>query len=424
MISAADQALFEELFRAGVDAARPEQLLARHLPPPPKGRTVVVGAGKSAGQMVAALEAVWEGPLEGVAVTRYGYGCPTKTIPLLQAAHPVPDQAGAHAARRLAEAVAGLSANDLVIALISGGGSALLPSPIAPMTLDDEIALNEALLASGAPISAMNAIRAQFSTIKAGRLALAAHPAPVVTLVISDVPGDDPALVASGPTVPQNASQDAARRLIGEYGIDLPEAARKVLADPANAAPDPQDDRFANNRVAVIASAALSLEAAAEVAKAHAITPVILSDAIEGEAREIAKMHAAIARQIAHRDRPFEKPVLVLSGGETTVTLPKNATGARGGRNGEFLLSLALEIDGIKGISAFAADTDGVDGTEDNAGAFAGAQTARQMRQKGIDPRMALNAHQSYDAFKAIGALFVPGPTGTNVNDLRAILIR
>ncbi|WP_183827816.1 DUF4147 domain-containing protein [Aquamicrobium lusatiense] len=409
------------IFEAAVAAADPERTIREHLPKPPKGRTIVIGAGKGAAQMAAAFEKVWEGPLEGLVVTRYGYSAPTQRIEVIEAAHPVPDKAGLDAAQRLLRQVEGLSADDLVVALVCGGGSALLPAPAGSLTLDDEIAVNEALLASGAPISVMNAIRKHVSAIKGGRLAAWAHPARVVSLIVSDIPGDNPALVASGPTVPDAASRADALKAIEAYGIELPQAVMAHLNSPEADAPHPDDERFSRNEVKLIASAAVSLEAAAAEAKRQGIEAVILSDSIEGEAREVGSVHAAIAREIATRNRPFSKPVLLLSGGETTVTL--RAKG-KGGRNSEFLLSFALGIDGFDGIHALAADTDGIDGSEDNAGAFCDGETVRRMRSAGIDARALLAANNAWTAFDAVDDLFVPGPTGTNVNDLRAILVR
>jgi glycerate 2-kinase len=353
-------------------------------------------------------------------VTRYGYAVPCQHIEVVEAAHPVPDANGEAAARRLMAMMDGLTADDLVVALISGGGSALLAAPGPGMNLADEQGLNAALLASGAPIGAMNAIRKELSLIKGGRLAALAAPARAVTLVVSDVPGDDPALVASGPTVPSRSTRANARRLAGLYGIKLPPTAAALLAGEANPAPTPDDPRFARNSVKVIASASLSLEAAATRARAQGLGAAILSDAVEGEAREVGKVHAAIAREIAARNRPFEKPIVLLSGGETTVTLRGSG---RGGRNSEFLLAFAIAIDGVTGIVALAADTDGIDGTEDNAGAFADGTTATRLRAAGIDPLAALADNDAYGAFAALGDLFVTGPTGTNVNDFRAILV-
>lgn len=416
------RAFFTSLFSAAVAAADPARVIAGFLPARPKGRTIVVGAGKGSAQMAAAFEAAWNAPLEGLVVTRYGYGAKCRRIEVLEAAHPVPDAAGLEASRRLLESVAGLTLDDLVVALISGGGSALLPSPPEGMGLADEAAVNEALLASGAPIAAMNTVRKHLSTIKGGRLALAAHPAKVVSLVVSDIPGDNPAFVASGPTVPDRAGRQDALEIVRTWGLKLPDAALAHLSSLAADAPSPDDARFAGNEVHVIASAARSLEAAAAEAKRQGIEAVILSDAIEGEAREVAGMHAAIAREVAARNRPFAKPVLLLSGGETTVTIRQK--GGKGGRNCEFLLAFALAVDGVDGIDAFAADTDGIDGSEANAGAFADSSSAARMRAVGVDPKAALARNDSWTAFGAVGDLFSPGPTGTNVNDLRAILVR
>jgi len=409
------------IFETAVDAADPEKVIRNFLPAKPRGRTIVVGAGKGAAQLARAFERAWDAPLEGVVVTRYGYATPCERIRVLEAAHPVPDEAGLAAARALLEQVKNLTEDDLVVALVCGGGSALLPSPPAGLTLADEIAVNEALLASGAPISAMNTIRKHVSTIKGGRLAQAAHPARVVSLVVSDIPGDNPALVASGPTVPDTGSRADALRFVETYGMTLPAAVMRHMNSAAADAPSPSDPRFARNEVHVIASAAVSLDAAAAAARAQGIEAVILSDAIEGEAREVGSVHAAIAREVATRDRPFRKPVLILSGGETTVTL--RAKG-KGGRNSEFLLSFAIGVDGVDGIEALAADTDGIDGSEDNAGAFADGGTVSRMRSAGVDAKAMLVGNNAWTAFNAVGDLFVPGPTGTNVNDLRAILIR
>lgn len=417
-----DRAFLASLFKAAVAAADPRRALAATLPERPKGRTVVIGAGKGAAQLAAAFEDLWDGPLEGVVVTRYGYACPTRQIRVLEAAHPVPDKAGLAATDALFKAVSGLGPDDLVVALICGGGSALLAAPAAGLTLEDEVALNKALLASGAPIGAMNAIRKQISRIKGGRLAAAAHPARVVSLIVSDVPGDDPAQVASGPTVPDDVGRAEALRAVRDYAIDLPDRIVRHLQDAPEDAPKSDDPRFAGNVVQVIASAARSLEAAADVARSTGVEAVILSDAIEGEAREVARMHGAMAREVAQRGRPFAAPVVMLSGGETTVTIKGDH--GRGGRNSEFMLSLALEIEGCAGISALAADTDGIDGSEDNAGAFADGQTVTRMRAAGLDPAALLAGHDAWSAFDAVGQLFVTGPTGTNVNDLRAILIR
>lgn len=409
------------IFNAAVAAADPQRTITDHLPARPKGRTIVVGAGKGSAQMAAAFEKVWDGPIEGLVVTRYGYAAACQRIEIIEAAHPVPDVAGLEASRRLLEKVQGLTADDLVVALISGGGSALLPAPAEGLTLADEIAVNEALLASGAPIAAMNTIRKHVSIIKGGRLATAAYPAKVMSLVVSDIPGDNPALVASGPTVPDSGSRQEALASIAAYGIKLPAAVMAHINSPAADAPRADDSRFSRNEVHLIASAGVSLEAAAAEARRHGIEAVILSDSIEGEAREVGGVHAAIAREVATRNRPFRKPVLVLSGGETTVTLRSKG---KGGRNSEFLLAFAIGINGMDGIHALAADTDGIDGSEDNAGAFADGSTVSRMRATGVDAKAMLAGNNAWTAFNVVGDLFMPGPTGTNVNDLRAILIR
>jgi hydroxypyruvate reductase len=421
-----DRQLLQAMFAAAVKAADPMTGMRAHLPSPPEnGRTVVVGAGKGAAQMAAALEALWSehypaSRLDGVVVTRYGYGCPTKSIGILEASHPVPDAAGLAAARQLVDAVKGLSPNDLVIALISGGGSALLPAPPQGLTLEDEILLNEILLASGAPISAMNVVRKHLSTIKGGRLA-ASTKARVVSLIVSDIPGDNPAFVASGPTIPDTTTRQDALAIVQQYRLDLPQAMIAYLNSSAADAPKPEDAVFAGHEYRVIASAGVSLQAAADVARAQGVTPYILSDSIEGEARDVALMHAALAREIHLRNRPFSKPCVLLSGGETTVTLRNK--GGKGGRNGEFALALALASDGLP-IDALAADTDGIDGSETNAGAFVDGATVRRLRAAGLDARQLLADHDSFTGFSAIGDLFETGPTGTNVNDFRAILVR
>ncbi|MGB5862925.1 MAG: glycerate kinase [Sulfitobacter sp.] len=417
MIDPAKRAFLTGLFDAAVLAADAKAALRPHMPAKPKGRTVVVGAGKGAAQLAAAFEELWQGPVDGVVVTRYGYGCDTKSIRVMEAAHPVPDAGGMAATAALFDAVTGLGQDDLVVALVCGGGSALLPCPPHGLTLADEQALNEVLLASGAPIGVMNAVRKHASGIKGGRLAAAAYPARVVSLIVSDVPGDDPAQVASGPTVPDDVTLADARAFIAARGIMLPARVIDALAE----APRPDNAVFARNEVHVIASARISLEAAVRAAEAAGVPAVILSDAIEGEAEVIGQMHAAIAREVRHQARPFKPPVVILSGGETTVTL-RHPNG-RGGRNTAFLLGFAQAIDGVSGIAALSADTDGIDGSEDNAGGFADGSTAAVMRAAGIDPADAMRLHDAWGAFCAVDGLFVTGPTGTNVNDFRAILI-
>jgi glycerate 2-kinase len=413
----------ESLFHAAVAAANPAICVPAHLPERPLGRTIVIGAGKASAAMAAALETAWDSPLEGLVVTRYGYGVPCRHIEIVEAAHPVPDAAGEAAARRMLEKVQGLSKDDLVIALISGGGSALLPLPAPGITLAEKQEVNRLLLAAGMPIDEMNLIRKHLSAIKGGRLAAAAAPARVASLVISDIPGDDPALVASGPTLPDARGAIEARAVIARYGLSLPDSAARWLDSDACAAPTGLEASFARNTAALIASAGMSLEAAADIAQHAGVAVQILSDAIEGEARDIGSMHAAMAKQIAQRRMPHDKPVLLLSGGETTVTL-QNRSGGKGGRNSEFLLAFALGIQNQTGIDALAADTDGIDGSEDNAGAFADGSSIARMRMRGLDPRGMLQNHDAWSAFSAVDDLFVTGPTATNVNDFRAILIR
>jgi hydroxypyruvate reductase len=415
-----DQDFLVQLFEAAVAAADPAQAIAPFMPAKPKGKTVVIGAGKGAAQLAQAFERHWHGPLSGTVVTRYGFAVPCTRIQVLEAAHPVPDEAGLAASQVLFDAVQGLGADDLVVALISGGGSALLAAPAPGLSLRDEVTVNKILLASGAPISVMNMIRKHISAIKGGRLAAAAHPAKVVSLVVSDVPGDDPAQVASGPTVPDRTSATDALAAADRYDLKLPDHIRQVIAQ--SKAPLPDDRAFARDQVHVVASAAQSLASAAQAAERAGIPAVILSDSIEGEARDIGLMHAAIAREVAQKNRPFQKPVLILSGGETTVTI-RNPKG-RGGRNSEFLLSVALGIAGVSGITALAADTDGIDGSETNAGAFADGGTAQRISDCGVDPGDLLRRNEAWKAFDLVNGLFCPGPTGTNVNDFRAILIR
>ena len=409
-----------DLFYAAVAAADPARALAAHLPERPKGRTIVVGAGKGAAQLAAAFEDIWDAPIEGTVVTRYGYACSTRQVEVLEASHPVPDANGLAASERLLSAVAGLTEDDLVVALVCGGGSALLPAPPDGLTLADEIAVNEALLASGAPIGDMNTVRKHLSRIKGGRLAAAAAPARVASLVVSDIPGDDPALVASGPTVPNAATRADALTIVDRFGMKLPDAVLAHIATPVADAPMPSDPVFANHETKVIASARISLEAAVAMSGSRNVPAVILSDAIEGEARDIGRMHAAIARECALRGRPFSGPVVLLSGGETTVTV--RAKG-KGGRNSELALSAGKDLQGLSGVHLLAADTDGIDGSEDNAGAFVDPTTWPRLVELGHDPAALLAGNNAWTAFDHLGDLFVTGPTGTNVNDFRAVLI-
>ncbi len=411
------RAFLADLFHAAVAAADPAEALRANLPDVPKGRTIVIGAGKGAAQLAQAFETLWDGPFEGVVVTRYGYGAPCQTIKVMEAAHPVPDAAGQAASAALKRAVTGLGPDDLVIALICGGGSSLLPDPPPGLGLDDLQALNTALLASGAPISVMNDIRKCFSGINGGRLAELAAPACVCNLIVSDVPGDAPGEVASGPTVPGRPAPGDVLSLIKTRGIALPPALMDHLARTPDAPLPATDPRITTK---IIASAALSLENAAQTARARGVNAWVLSDRIEGEARDVAQVHAALARQVIHSGFPHPAPVVLLSGGETTVTLRHKG---RGGRNSEFQLALALALEGVDGVQALAADTDGIDGSEDNAGAFVSGQTATRMRATGVDPQAHLQGNNAYSAFAATDDLFVTGPTGTNVNDFRAILI-
>ena len=410
-----------DLFGAAVGAVTAEGCLPAFLPQPPVGgRTIVIGAGKGAAEMARVVEAHWPGPLEGLVVTRYGHRVPCAQIEVIEAAHPVPDQAGEQAARRILGKVAGLTENDLVLCLISGGGSALLALPADGVSLADKQALNKALLASGATIGEMNCVRKHLSKIKGGRLALACAPARVVTLLISDVPGDDPGVVASGPTLPDAGTCADALAIVARYAIELPAGVRRVLESGDGETPKPGDPRFARNSCHIIASARIALEAAAAAARAAGVTPHILSDEIEGEARAIALMHAAMARNVALRGQPFAAPCVILSGGETTVTVRGQG---RGGRNSEFLLGLAAALDGQPGIHAIGCDTDGIDGSEDNAGALLAPDSLRRAGALGLRARAMLDNNDGYSFFEALGDLVVCGPTLTNVNDFRAVLI-
>ncbi|MDQ0316374.1 glycerate kinase type-2 family protein [Amorphus orientalis] len=412
--------LLDHLFRAAVDRARPDTSLAGHLPPKPKGRTVVIGAGKASAAMARALEAAWDGPLEGVVLTRTGHGEDTRQIRIVEASHPVPDQAGVDGTAEMLACLDGLTEADLVICLLSGGGSALLAGPPPGVSLEDLQALSRALLRSGAPISDMNTVRKHVSTVAGGRLALAAAPAPIVTLAISDVPGDDPAVIASGPTVADATTAADARAILEAHGIAVPASITHWLTDPAAETPKPDDPALAHASCRLIATPMMSLEAAAALAEEKGIRTLVLGDRIEGEAREVAKVLAAIAISCATHARPLSAPCLILSGGETTVTVRGNG---RGGRNTEFQLALALALDGHPGISAIAGDTDGIDGSEDNAGALVDPTTLARARAAGLDPRAFLADNDGYGFFSVLGDLVVTGPTRTNVNDFRAILI-
>jgi len=412
--------LLQSLFRAAVAAARPGLCVPPHLPPPPKGRLIVIGAGKASAAMAKAVEDHWQGPVEGLVVTRYGYGVPCRRLEMVEAAPPVPDEAGSRAAGRILETVANLSPLDRVLCLISGGGSALLAAPLPGISLADKQALNRALLASGATISEMNCVRRHLSAIKGGRLAAAAWPARLLTLIISDVPGDDPADIASGPTVADRTSCADALAVLKRYSIAVSPAVARVLETGAGETVKPGDPRLAGSEARIIASPQMALEAAADLAREAGCPAYILGDAIEGEAREVGKVLGAMALQVARRGQPFIPPCVLLSGGETTVTV---RGAGRGGRNGEFLLSLGLALKGQAGIHALAADTDGVDGMEEVAGALLFPDSLARARQLGIRPLDALDANDGHGFFSALGDSLITGPTRTNVNDFRAILV-
>ena len=414
------KAFLRRLFDVAVAAADPVRCVPAHLPTPPKGRTIVIGAGKASAAMARAVEDNWRGPLSGLVVTRYGAGVPCREVEIIEAAHPVPDARGRAAAARILELAQSAGADDLVLCLISGGGSALLALPAPGVTLEDKQAVNRALLKSGATIAEMNCVRKHLSAIKGGRLAAAARPARVVTLLISDVPGDDPAVIASGPTVPDSTTYAEARAVIEKYGIEVPGAVRERLIAAQDETPKPGDAVFAHTDVRMVAAPIASLRAAADAARAAGATPIILGDAIEGEAREVATVMAGIARSVRRHGQPAAAPVVLLSGGETTVTVRGQG---RGGRNAEFLLALTVALQGEAGVHAIACDTDGIDGSEDNAGAIMSPDTLVRAAASGLDPKARLADNDAYGVFTALGDLVVTGPTLTNVNDFRAILV-
>lgn len=414
--------LLLECFRAAVDRALPEGVLAAHLPEaPPAGRIIVLGAGKAAAAMAAAVEVAWpDAPLEGLVITRYAHSLPTRCIEVVEAGHPMPDAAGAEAAARIARLAEGAGPDDLVLFLASGGGSALLALPADGVSLDDKRRVNAALLRSGADIGEMNAVRKHLSALKGGRLAALAAPASVLTLAISDVTGDRVDVIASGPTVPDESTLADALAVLARYRIEPPASVAARLADPAAETPKPGDAVFTNTDFRMIATPQQALEAAAEAARAAGVTPLILSDRIEGESREAGKVLAGIAMQAAAHGQPVQPPAILLSGGETTVTVRGQG---RGGRNAEFLLGLTLALGGHPRIHALAADTDGIDGSEENAGARCGPDSLARMRRAGLDPAALLADNDAYEAFAVLDDLIVTGPTRTNVNDFRAILI-
>jgi len=408
------------LFNAAVAAVVAEKCLPAYLPAMPKGRTVVIGAGKAAAAMAACVEQHWQGVLSGLVVTRYGHGAACKSIEVLEAAHPVPDVAGEQAAQRILKTVHGLTADDLVICLMSGGGSALLAMPADGITFAQKQEINRALLKSGATIFEMNCIRKHLSAIKGGRLALACGLARVVTLAISDIPGDDPAIIGSGPTLVDSSTCADALAILQRYDIAVPALVTAQLAGNAWETPKPGDARFARHTHHVIATAQLALEAAVAAARTAGLAAYILSDRMEGEARDVGTVHAAIARQVRVHGQPFTAPCVVLSGGETTVTVRGDG---QGGRNTEFLLSLALALAGEQGIYALAADTDGIDGSKDNSGALLTPDSLVRAAEQGLSVPALLDNNDGYRFFDTLGDLIITGPTRTNVNDFRAMLI-
>ena len=408
------------LFDAAIEAAQPAHCLPKFLPEVPRGRLVVIGAGKASAAMARVFEDHWPGPLSGAVVTRYGYRVPCRRIEILEAAHPVPDEAGLAASRRILGAVAGLTEDDTVVCLISGGGSALLTLPIDGVTLADKQAVNRELLRSGANICEMNVIRRHLSSIKGGRLAAACHPARVINLLISDVPGDNPIDIASGPTVPDPTTCADALALLRRYGMNLPASALDALESGRGESVKPGDPRLARVETHLITTPQTALEAAAEAARQAGVPAHILGDAIEGEARDVGKVMAGLARQVARWQQPFSTPCVLLSGGETTVTLRGQG---RGGRNVEFLLALGVALDGQPGVHALAGDTDGVDGVEEIAGAYLAPDSLQRAWDQGLRPKDALADNDGHGFFGALGDAIVTGPILTNVNDFRAILI-
>ena len=417
----APRELLTRLFEAAIEAAQPVHCLRRFLPEAPRGRLLVIGIGKASASMAKAFEDHWSGPFTGLALTRYGYQLPCEHFEVIEAAHPVPDEAGLRASQRIMTMVSGLTADDTVLFLISGGGSALLTLPYEGISLADKQAVNRELLRSGANICEMNVIRRHLSAIKGGRLAAACHPARVISLLISDVPGDSPVDIASGPTVADPTTCGDALALVKRYGMNLPPSAMAVLESGRGESIKPGDTRLARTETHLITTPQMALEAAAQVARAVGITPYILGDSIEGEARDVGKVMAGLARQVATHQQPFTPPCVLLSGGETTVTLRGKG---RGGRNVEFLLSLGISLDGLEGVYALAGDTDGVDGVEEIAGAYLAPDSLQRAWAKGIHPKEALADNDGHGFFSALGDSIVTGPTLTNVNDFRAILIQ
>lgn len=413
--------ILRQLMQAAIQAAMPQARIPPYLPDPPAGRLVVVGFGKSAAAMARTVEENWPGPLAGLVITRYGHRVATAQIEVVEAGHPVPDLNGVEAAQRILDWVTPLTTADRVLCLISGGGTALFTLPPPVISLEGLIAINRQLLQSGANIADMNAVRKQLSRSSGGRLAATAYPAPVTALIISDVPGDDLATIASGPTVGDTVTAQEALEILQRYQISVPASVREYLRCNPDPVIRPDDVRLQRTQNHLIATPQQSLETAARLAQQHGYTPLILGDAIEGEARDVGIVHAGIAKQVVRHQQPVAPPCVILSGGETTVTMTEAA--GRGGRNSEFLLSLAIALEGLPGVFAIATDTDGIDGSEANAGALITPETLQQARQQGLNPQQFLTRHDSYSLFAALNALVVTGPTLTNVNDFRAILI-
>ncbi len=413
-------ALLRDILATAIGAASPARLVPPALPPRPPGLVTVLGAGKASAMMARAVEQVWGPPMRGLVIVPDGCGADCRHVRIVEAAHPVPDGRGLAAARRVLETARALGEGDFLLAPVSGGGSALLSLPAPGVSLAEKRALGAALLRSGAPIGEINIVRRHISAIKGGRLAAAAWPAPVLTLLLSDVPGDDPSVIASGPTVPARSTPREARAILRKYGVAPPESIRRWLSDPRSAAPAPEDARLARARWRMIGTPARALRAAAAFARGRGLRVLNLGDRVSGEAREVARAHARLARAIAAGRHPVKRPALVLSGGETTVTVRGKG---RGGRNSEYALALAVALSGHRGIWALAADTDGVDGTEDNAGAFVTPRTLRRARAAGVNPLAHLAENDAYGFFARVGGLLHTGPTRTNVNDFRAILI-
>lgn len=413
------QRLLRDLFATAIAAAHPDQVLADHLPADRSGKVIVIGAGKAAAAMAAVIEREWQGEVSGLVVTRYEHGADCRKIEVVEAAHPVPDDAGERVARRVLELVSGLSEDDRVIFLLSGGGSSLLALPAEGITLKDKQAINKALLRSGAAIDEMNCVRKHLSAIKGGRLAKASWPATVYTYAISDVPGDEATVIASGPSVGDPTTSAQALAILEHYQIDVPVNVRAWLQDPRSETVKPGDPCLARSHFQLIATPQQSLDAAAKRALEASITPLILGD-LEGESREVAKVHAGIARQVVLHGQPIKPPCVIFSGGETTVTVRGNG---RGGRNAEFLLSLTNNLRGLPGVYALAGDTDGIDGSEDNAGAIMTPYSFARAGLQQLDAEVELANNNGYGYFAALDELIVTGPTRTNVNDFRAILI-